>query len=67
MTFDDIKIGQLIQNKERTKKYKIIDMINDTVIFKSIIYGANETRQIKIDKLLKNFIRIFVSYITFYK
>ena len=58
MTFDDIKIGQLIQNKERTKKYKIIDMINDTVIFKSIIYGANETRQIKIDKLLKNFIRI---------
>lgn len=58
MTFDDIKIGQLIQNKERTKKYKIIDMINDTVIFKSIIYGADETRQIKIDKLLKNFIRI---------
>lgn len=58
MTFDDIKIGQLIQNKERTKKYKIIDMVNDTVIFKSIIYGADETRQIKIDKLLKNFIRI---------
>ena len=58
MTMDDIKIGQLIQNKERTKKYKIIDMINDTVIFKSIIYGADETRQIKIDKLLKNFIRI---------
>ena len=58
MTFDDIKIGQLIQNKERTKKYKIIDMINDTVIFKSIIYGVDETRQIKIDKLLKNFIRI---------
>jgi len=58
MTFDDIKIGQLIQNKERTKKYKIIDMIKDTVIFKSIIYGAEETRQIKIDKLLKNFIRI---------
>jgi len=58
MTIDDIKIGQLIQNKERTKKYKIIDMINDTVIFKSIIYGADETRQIKIDKLLKNFIRI---------
>lgn len=58
MTFDDIKIGQLIQNKERTKKYKIIDMLNDTVIFKSIIYGADETRQIKIDKLLKNFIRI---------
>lgn len=58
MTIDDIKIGQLIQNKERTKKYKIIDMLNDTVIFKSIIYGADETRQIKIDKLLKNFIRI---------
>lgn len=58
MTFDDIKIGQLIQNKERTKKYKIIDMLNDTVIFKSIIYGVDETRQIKIDKLLKNFIRI---------
>ena len=58
MTFDDIKIGQLIQNKERTKKYKIIDMINDTVTFKSIIYGVDETRQIKIDKLLKNFIRI---------
>ena len=58
MTIDDVKIGQLIQNKERTKKYKIIDMINDTVIFKSIIYGADETRQIKIDKLLKNFIRI---------
>lgn len=58
MTIDDLKIGQLIQNKERTKKYKIIDMINDTVIFKSIIYGADETRQIKIDKLLKNFIRI---------
>ena len=58
MTFDDIKIGQLIQNKERTKKYKIIDMINDTVIFKSIIYGVEEKRQIKIDKLLKNFIRI---------
>ena len=58
MTFDDIKIGQLIQNKERTKKYKIIDMLNDPVIFKSIIYGVDETRQIKIDKLLKNFIRI---------
>lgn len=58
MTMDDVKIGQLIQNKERTKKYKIIDMLNDTVIFKSIIYGADETRQIKIDKLLKNFIRI---------
>lgn len=58
MTIDDIKIGQLIQNKERTKKYKIIDMINDTVIFKSIIYGVEEKRQIKIDKLLKNFIRI---------
>lgn len=58
MTIDDVKIGQLIQNKERTKKYKIVDMIKDTVIFKSIIYGADETRQIKIDKLLKNFIRI---------
>ena len=58
MTIDDLKIGQLIQNKERIKKYKIIDMINDTVIFKSIIYGVDETRQIKIDKLLKNFIRI---------
>ena len=58
MTIDDLKIGQLIQNKERTKKYKIIDMLNDTVIFKSIIYGVDETRQIKIDKLLKNFIRI---------
>ncbi len=58
MTIDDVKIGQLIQNKERTKKYKIIDMLNDTVIFKSIIYGTDETRQIKIDKLLKNFIRI---------
>lgn len=58
MTIDDVKIGQLIQNKERTKKYKIIDMLNDTVIFKSIIYGVDETRQIKIDKLLKNFIRI---------
>lgn len=58
MTIDDLKIGQLIQNKERTKKYKIIDMLNDIVIFKSIIYGVDETRQIKIDKLLKNFIRI---------
>lgn len=58
MTMDDVKIGQLIQNKERTKKYKITDMLNDMVIFKSIIYGADETRQIKIDKLLKNFIRI---------
>ena len=58
MTMDDVKIGQLIQNKERTKKYKITDMLNNVVIFKSIIYGADETRQIKIDKLLKNFIRI---------
>jgi len=58
MTSDDVKIGQLIQSKDGRKKYKIIDMLNDVVTFKSIIYGRDETRQIKLDKLLKNFKRI---------
>lgn len=58
MTFEDLKIGLLIQNNERTKKYKIIDMVENTVTFQSIIYGNSEIRQISIDKLLKNFKRI---------
>jgi len=58
MVESDIKIGLLIQSKDGRKKYKIIDMLNDVVTFKSIIYGRDETRQIKLDKLLQNFKKI---------
>lgn len=58
MTKDDIKIGLLIQSNDGRKKYKIIDVINESITYISIIYGNNENKTIKMDKLLKNFKKI---------
>lgn len=58
MTKDDIKIGLLIQSNDGRKKYKIIDVINESITYMSIIYGNNENKTIKMDKLLKNFKKI---------
>lgn len=52
---DDIKIGLIFKSKDGRKKYKIIDVSGETVTYKPMVFGVDETKQIKLDILLNNF------------